>query len=88
MMEPEPGLAKVLIDRGHYVPSAMTIVRFLKAILRALERPSREGIVSALTKAGIQEAKADSLSRECARNLTVLRRPHAFSTWAASPMGK
>lgn len=90
MMEPEPGLAKVLIDRGHYVLQCYDDRQVSQGDLRALERPSREGIVFALTKAGIQEAKADSLARECARNLTVLRRlmlsaPGRLPRWANEP---
>ncbi|TLX70051.1 helix-turn-helix transcriptional regulator [Pseudomonas nicosulfuronedens] len=74
LMEPDPGLAKVLVGRGHYVLQCYDDRQVTQGDLRVLERPSREGIIFALTQAGVPEAKADALARDCARNLTVLRR--------------
>ncbi|HFH3591301.1 helix-turn-helix transcriptional regulator [Pseudomonas aeruginosa] len=87
MMEPDPGLAKVLVARGHYVLQCYDERPVSHGDLRTLERPSREGIVFALSQAGVPEARADKLARDCARNLTVLRRlmlgaPGRLPRWA------
>lgn len=88
MTEPDPGLAKVLVARGHYVMQCYDDRLVSQGELRALERPSREGIVCALLRMGVAESKADSLARDCARNLTVLRRlmldaPERRPRWAS-----
>jgi transcriptional regulator with XRE-family HTH domain len=74
LMEAEPGLAQLLAERGHYVLLAYDERNVSRGVVRVLARPTREGIANALTAAGIAEARARSLARDCARNLAVLRR--------------
>jgi transcriptional regulator with XRE-family HTH domain len=74
LTEPEPGLAQTLIDRGHYVLQAYDDRPVTGGKVRTLKRPSRDGIASALTSAGIGEQRAQALARDSARNLAVLRR--------------
>jgi transcriptional regulator with XRE-family HTH domain len=74
MTEPDPGLAKALVKRDHHVLQAYDARLVAQGELRTLARPSREGIASALQAAGIAEPRAKALARDCARNLTVLRR--------------
>lgn len=74
LTEPEPGLARMLADRGHYVLQAYDEGPVTSGQVRRLARPSREGIASALTATGIAEPRAKALARDSARNLAVLRR--------------
>lgn len=74
LAEPEPGLSRILADRGHYVLQAYDEGLVTKGDIRTLERPSREGIATALVTAGITEPRAKALARDSARNLAVLRR--------------
>jgi transcriptional regulator with XRE-family HTH domain len=90
LTEPKAGLARTLADRGHYVLLAYDEGPVTRGEVRTLERPSREGIASALTAAGIAEHRAKTLARECARNLAVLRRliptaPGRKPKWAEDP---
>lgn len=73
LTEPDPGLARTLAQRGHYVLQAYD-ERYSPDSGRILARPSREGIASALEGAGFPDEQANRLARDCARNLTVLRR--------------
>jgi transcriptional regulator with XRE-family HTH domain len=89
LTEPEPGLAQSLAKQGHYVLLAYDDRPFAGHV-RLLARPSREGIASALTAAGIEEPRALALARDSARNLSVLRRlipdaPGRLPRWAESP---
>jgi transcriptional regulator with XRE-family HTH domain len=74
LTEPDPGLAGSLAARGHFVLQAYDEGAAAGGTFRMLERPSREGIASALAGAGIAEARAEALARDSARNLAVLRR--------------
>jgi transcriptional regulator with XRE-family HTH domain len=90
LTEPEPGLAGTLADRGHYVLQAYDEGTVANGTVRSLERPSREGIASALEAAGIAETRAHALARDSARNLAVLRRlipaaPGRRPKWAEDP---
>lgn len=90
LTEPEPGLARYLSERGHYVLQAYDERPVAWGEVRALARPSREGIAAALTEGGIAEPRAKALARDCARNLTVLRRlipgaPGRLPKWAEEP---
>lgn len=90
LTEPEPGLARALADRGHYVLQAYDEGPVTSGQVRTLERPSREGIASALVAAGISEPRAKALARDSARNLAVLRRlipaaPGRKPKWAEDP---
>jgi transcriptional regulator with XRE-family HTH domain len=90
MTEPDPGLARSLAERGHYVLQAYDERLVGRGDLRTLARPSREGIASALTAAGIAEPRARALARDSARNLAVLRRlipdaPGRLPKWAQEP---
>ncbi|MDD2677107.1 MAG: hypothetical protein PHP75_06535 [Methylacidiphilaceae bacterium] len=87
LTEPDPGLAGALTKRGHFVLQAYDERRIGRGELRALARPSREGIATALQAVGIAEPRAKSLARESARNLAVLRRlipgaPGRLPAWA------
>lgn len=90
LTEPEPGLARTLADRGHFVLQAYDEGPVTNGQIRTLKRPSREGIASALTAAGIAEPRAKALARDSARNLAVLRRlipgaPGRQPKWAEDP---
>lgn len=90
LTDPEPGLARSLVERGHYVLQAYDARPVARGELRTLARPSREGIASALTAAGIAESRAEALARDSARNLAVLRRlipaaPGRLPKWAEEP---
>ncbi|MHA6894542.1 helix-turn-helix domain-containing protein [Ralstonia pseudosolanacearum] len=87
LTEPEPGLAATLVDRGHYVLQAYDERPVARGEVRTLAVPSREGIASALSAAGITELRAKALARDSARNLAVLRRlipgaPGRLPRWA------
>lgn len=84
---PEPGLAQTLADRGHYVLQAYDERPVTIGRIRVLQRPSRGGIADALAAAGVPELRAKTLARDCARNLTILRRlspaaPGSRPKWA------
>lgn len=84
---PEPGLAQTLADRGHYVLQAYDERPVTIGRIRVLQRPSRGGIADALAAAGAPEPRAKALARDCARNLTILRRlspaaPGSKPKWA------
>ncbi len=74
LTEPDPGIAHTLAKRGHFVLQAYDERMIGHGEVRALERPSREGIATALQSAGMAEPRAESLARDSARNLAVLRR--------------
>ncbi len=87
MTEPEPGLARALTERGHFVLQAYDERELSRGEVRILARPSREGIASALIATGIAEPRAQALARDSARNLAVLRRlipsaPGRLPRWA------
>nr|WP_192355983.1 helix-turn-helix transcriptional regulator [Mesorhizobium mediterraneum] len=91
LTDPEPGLARVLATRGHYVLQAYDDRPVARGEVRVLARPSRAGIASALSAAGIAEPRAEALARDCARNLAVLRRlipgaPGRLPKWAQEPV--
>jgi transcriptional regulator with XRE-family HTH domain len=90
LTEPEPGLARSLSERGHYVLQAYVDRQGFRGEMRTLARPSREGIAAALANAGIAEPRAEALARDSARNLAVLRRlipvaPGRLPKWAEEP---
>lgn len=72
--EPEAGLAQSLVKQGHHVMLAYDDRPISQGEVRRLARPSRVGISAALVDAGINEARADALARDSARNLGILRR--------------
>lgn len=87
LMEPNPGLARSLTERGHFILQTYDDRPATPGEVRKLARPSREGIASALIDAGIAEARAQGLARDSARNLAVLRRlipiaPGHLPSWA------
>ncbi len=88
LSEPDPGLARSLAERGHFVLQAYDDRPVGRGEVQKLKRPSREGIASALTDAGVPEPRA--LARDSARNLAVLRRlipsaPGRLPNWAQEP---
>ncbi len=90
MTEPDDGVAARLVKQGHYVLLAYGERPESHGDMRVLGRPGRPGIEAALIEAGIAEASAARHARDCARNLTVLRRlipAHAGSEprWAKAP---
>jgi transcriptional regulator with XRE-family HTH domain len=90
LTEPEPGLARSLVTRGHYVLLAYDERLIAYGKVRTLARPSREGIARALVASGVEEPHADALARDSARNLAVLRRrlpdaPGHLPKWAEDP---
>jgi transcriptional regulator with XRE-family HTH domain len=90
LTEPDPGLARSLADRGHFVLQTYDDRPVSRGEVRKLARPSREGIASALTNAGISAPRAGALARDSARNLAVLRRlipsaPGRLPEWAQEP---
>src|SRR5665811_758433 len=90
LTDPEPGLARSLVERGHYVLQAYDERPISRGEVRMLARPSREGTASALTAAGIAEPRAKALARDSAGNLAVLRRlipgaPGRLPRWAEPP---
>lgn len=87
LTDAEPGLARSLADRGHYVLHAYDDRPPSRGEVRRLERPSRDGITSALIASGISEPRAVALARDSARNLAILRRlipnaPGRDPSWA------
>ncbi|RUX34638.1 XRE family transcriptional regulator [Mesorhizobium sp. M2A.F.Ca.ET.042.01.1.1] len=87
LTEPDSGLARSLAKRGHFVLQAYDERLIGRGEVRALARPSREGIATALHAAGIGEPRAQALARDSARNLAVLRRlipgaPGRLPWWA------
>lgn len=87
LTEPEPGLSRILVEHGHYLLQAYDERPISRGEVRTLARPSREGIASALTAAGIAAPRAEALARDSARNLAVLRRlipgaPAHLPSWA------
>ncbi len=74
LTDPDPGLARTLVDQGHYVLQAYDERQRSPGGIRTLARPTREDIAAALIKIGISRPRAESLARDCARNLSVLRR--------------
>ncbi|WP_372095083.1 multiprotein-bridging factor 1 family protein [Tistrella mobilis] len=87
LTEPEPGLAQRLVQKGHFVLLAYDERTIRTDDVRILPRPSRQGIASALRDAGIPEPRAQSLARDSAGNLAVLRRlmpaaPGRSPAWA------
>jgi transcriptional regulator with XRE-family HTH domain len=87
LTEPDPGLARSLAERGHFVLQTYDDRPVSPGDVRKLARPSREGIASALIDAGIAEARAHALARDSARNLAILRRliptaPGRLPSWA------
>jgi len=87
LTEAEPGLARTLVERGHYVLQAYDDRPVSRGEVRKLARPSREGIANALMAAGIPEPRAHALARDSARNLAILRRlipsaPGGVPSWA------
>jgi transcriptional regulator with XRE-family HTH domain len=92
MTQPDAGVAARLVKQSHYVLLAYGERPESHGDVRVLARPSREGIAEALVAADLDlaEASARRYARDCARNLTVLRRlipAHAGSTprWAEAP---
>ena len=88
--EPEPGLAHRLTANGHFVLLIYDDRPISGGEVRKLARPSREGIASALTNAGISEPQAEALARDSARNLAIMRRlipsaPGRLPAWAQEP---
>lgn len=73
LLDPQPGLAQVISNRGHHVLCAYGS-NALVTNVRKLERPTREGIQIALLSAGVPQGEAENLSRASSRNLAILRR--------------
>lgn len=90
LTESDPGLARRLAERGHFVLQVYDDRPVTRGEVRKLARPSREGIASALVGAGIAELRARALARDSARNLAILRRlipsaPGRLPAWVQEP---
>lgn len=90
LTEPDPGVARALVKRGHYVLLAYDERLIGRGEVRALARPSRDGIAGALEASGMAEPRARALARDSARNLAALRRlipgaPGRLPRWAEGP---
>jgi transcriptional regulator with XRE-family HTH domain len=87
LTEPEAGLARSLVQRGHFVLLAFDERLIGRGEIRALARPSRDGIAAALKAGGMAQARAKALARDSSRNLAALRRlipgaPGRLPRWA------
>lgn len=74
LLDPEPGLAGRLVQRGHHVLLAYGGNTDQRGDHRRLARPSREAIERALIESGIAEPRAEALARDASRSLAILRR--------------
>jgi hypothetical protein len=89
LLEPEPGLAQIIAQRGHHILVAYGQNPSSRGVVRKLARPSREGIEAALTAGGVPKQKAEGFARESGRSLAILRRlmpgmPGRLPGWAQS----
>jgi transcriptional regulator with XRE-family HTH domain len=87
LLDPEPGLAGRLAQRGHHVLLAYGGNTDQRGNYRRLARPSRGAIERALADAGTPEPRAKSLARDSSRSLAILRRlipaaPGRLPKWA------
>ncbi len=94
LLDPQPGLAGRLVQRGHHVLLAYGGNTDRRGDYRQLARPTREAIEQALMQAGIAEPRARNLARDSSRSLAILRRlipaaPGRLPRWAdgAPPRG-
>lgn len=90
--EPEPGLARQLVDDGHHVFAVFGANATMVGGLQALPRPWRYDLERALSAAGVAEVDAHRWAHLSGRSITVLRRlmpaaPQFRTEWArtASP---
>lgn len=93
LIDPEPGLAQRIAQKGHYVLMAYGANPSYSGQVRELARPTRDGIEAALIEAGVEEEKAKRHARECYRSLAILRRlmpaqTSRIPTWAQTPPPK
>jgi transcriptional regulator with XRE-family HTH domain len=87
LLDPDPGLARQIAKKGHFVLLVLDGATASPGETRALPRPSRAGIERALVGAGIAEARARTLARDSGRSLAILRRlipttPGRLPEWA------
>lgn len=74
LIDPEPGLAERIAQKGHHVLMAYGANSGHGGRLHRLERPSRDGIEAALKQSGLDEDRAKRSAREAYRSLAILRR--------------
>ena len=87
--DPEPGLARVLAERGHHLFAAYGPDAGVGDRVLQLSRPPRDALEFALTNMGLAEDQARNLARDSARSLAVLRRlipsaPGKIPDWATA----
>lgn len=87
LLDPEPGLAGRLAQKGHHVLLAYGANTDRRGEYRRLARPSRAAIERALHEVGIAEPRAKTLARDSSRSLAILRRlipaaPGRLPRWA------
>jgi hypothetical protein len=85
--DPDPGLARRLAERGHYVFAAYGLDAGIADRVLQLSRPPRDALEYALINMGIPDDQARNLARDSARSLAVLRRlipaaPGQIPNWA------
>lgn len=90
LLDPEPGLAARLAQRGHHVLLAYGGNTDQRGDYRRLARPSRSAIERALVDSGMPESRARRLARDSSRSPAILRRlipsaPGRLPTWAENP---
>lgn len=88
LAEPDPGLARRLVEDGHHVFGVYGPNATAFGDLRSLPRPWRYDLERALTHAGLSEEEAHRLAHLSGRSITVLRRimpaaPQYRAAWAA-----
>ncbi len=87
---PEPGLASTLVAKGHHVLLAYDDRPRADGDVRILARASPDEIARALVEMNLERPRAAALARDCAGNLSVLRRlmpsnPGRLPRWAEAP---
>ena len=74
MEETEPGLASSLVEKGHHVLVTYGSRVGTTDLVTVLSRPQFEPFQDALEQMGIPETKANALTRDSCRKLSILRR--------------
>jgi transcriptional regulator with XRE-family HTH domain len=85
MEESEPGLASLLVEKGHHVLVTYGSRVGTTDLVTVLSRPQFELFRDALEDMGIAQAKANVLARDSSRRLSILRRLIPSSAEALTP---
>ena len=85
MESSEPGLASRLVEQGHQVLVAYGSRVGTSDVVSVLGRPSFEPFQESLEEMGISQVRAQALTRDCARRLSILRRLIPSTAGAKTP---